>query len=412
MAVSASNREGTMASSSSNLQVEFLGLRLRNPFLLASASPTRNSEMIARAFDAGWSGAVIKTIYASRLEREPKPLLHNVKIGARSIGMTNLSIAPPLGLEDWQREIPPLKGAYPDRVVIGSIASYIFERGEWQRLARGIAESGVDALEFDLSCTHNPDIQVDGRLPGEDVTTAQNVVSWVREAIEIPLIVKLPGLAPNLEEMVRACKDAGADGVSGINTLPCLAGVDLDTFCPLPSLKTGSTYSGYSGPAIKPIALRAVAQMATASRMPVSGIGGISSWQDAAEFILLGASTVQVCTAVMWHGFQIIDKFASGLSEYVRSKGFSSVQELVGLAAEKLSNIYDLESDDGLVARITQDRCTNCGLCVIACSDGAFQAIYAADDYPVIETSECDGCALCAQICPVGAIGMVSVGAV
>ena len=411
MAVSRSNKGGMMPSQETNLEVEFLGLHLRNPFLLASASPTRNSEMIARAFDAGWSGAVLKTIYASRLEREPRPMLHNVKIGKRNIGMTNLSISPPLGLEDWQQEIPPLKEAYPDRALIGSISSSIFERDEWQRLARGIAMSGVDALEFDLSCTHNPDIRIDGRMPGEDVTVAQNVVSWVREAVEIPLIVKLAGFTPDLGNLVRACRDAGADAVSGINTLPCIAGVDLDTFCPLPSLKTGSTYGGYSGPAIKPVALRAVAEMATASRIPVSGVGGISSWQDAAEFILLGASTVQVCTAVMWRGFQIIDGFVSGLSEYVRGKGFSSVQELVGLASGKLASIYDLESYDGLLARITPERCTNCGLCVTACSDGAFQAICAGDDHPVVVVSECDGCALCAQICPVGAIEMVSGGA-
>lgn len=389
-----------------NLGIDFAGLYLKNPFILASASPTRNAEMIARAFEVGWAGAVIKTIYASRLDREPKPLLANIKFGRQNIGMANLSVAPPLGLRDWQREIPPLKARYPEHIVVGSISSSVFRQAEWQRLAAGIAESGIDALELDLSCTHNPDIRFQGHLPGEDIKLTRDILSWVRPTVDIPLIAKLPGLA-NLSSLVKACKDYGADAVSGINTIPCIAGVDLDSYCPYPKLNGQSAYAGLSGPAIKPIALRSVAEMASVESLPVSGIGGISTWRDAAEFMLLGARTVQVCTAVMWSGFGIIEALASGLSDYLVSRNIESISELVGLARVKIDNIYNIPFDRSLVAQIDQDICTNCGRCVIACRDGAFQAVVESAGQVVVDESKCDACGLCQQVCPSGAIRMV-----
>ena len=394
-----------------NLQVEFAGLRLKNPFILASASPTLTGDMIARAFECGWAGAVTKTLKPPSLRRnwlsrEPQPMVAPLKYKGRNIGMQNIATSGGhMEMSDWQAQIPPIKARYPDHIVIGSIAATM-DQGDWKWLTEGMLEAGVDAIELDASCSHSSAQLVRGRLVGEVPELAGQVTCWVREVCDKPVIVKLPAFVPDLPRMLVACAEAGAAGVSGINTLPCLIGVKLETFEPRLSVQGRGAYGGLSGPAIKPVALRAVSLMAKAGILPVSGIGGVSSWEDAAEFILLGATTVQVCTAVMWHGYGIIEKLVDGLSSYVEQKGLGSVLELVGRSNTLIeTSIANLQARSGVFAHVVPEQCRKCGQCVAACQDGGFQAISQDEEgTAIVDPERCDGCGLCFIVCPADAI--------
>jgi dihydropyrimidine dehydrogenase (NAD+) subunit PreA len=396
-----------------NLQVEFAGLKLKNPFLLASASPTLTGELIARAFEHGWAGAVTKTLKPPSLRRnwlsrEPQPMLGSLKYAGRLIGMQNIATSGGhMEMADWQAQLPPIKADYPDHAIIGSIAATM-DKADWQWLAEGMMKAGVDAIEVDASCSHSSAQLVGGRLVGEVPMLAAQVTEWVREVCVKPLIVKLGAFVPSFPEMLTALAQAGANAVSGINTLPCLVGVNLNTMEPMPTVQGHAAYGGLSGPAIKPVGLRAVSLMAKTGLLPVSGIGGIASWQDAAEYMLLGARTVQVCTAVMWGGYGIIDKMIAGLSTYVDEKGFASVSDMVGRANALVEgSIANLTTRTGLRARIITETCKNCGKCIPACRDGGFYAIAQDGATPVVDPEKCDGCGLCYVLCPFEAIELV-----
>jgi dihydropyrimidine dehydrogenase (NAD+) subunit PreA len=220
------------------------------------------------------------------------------------------------------------------------------------------------------------------------------------------VIAKLPGLMSNVDGVVASCLESGAVGFAGINTLPGIIGVDLETFEPRPASAGKSSYGGYSGPSIKPVALAAVAKMVQAGAPHVSGIGGIESWEDAAEFILLGAQTVQLCTAVMWKGYDIIKSLVKGLDDYLARKGIDNISEIAGAAFERLEKgVHDLELQENVVAHVLEE-CNGCGLCVIACRDGGHQAITMEDDLAEVDSSYCIGCALCKLVCPVDAIAL------
>lgn len=398
---------------SPSLQIEFAGLTLKNPFMLASGPPTCDANMLDRAFAAGWAGAVIKTIPSEGLMQrglteEPRPLLAPFKIGARRVGMGNLSITGEWRSEEWVAALPALKKKHPDCVVLGSLGAEVIQ-DDWQKMADQVAAAGFDGLELDLSCTHatlGRDVPL---IVGEDPELTARVVGWVTDVVDIPVIPKLPATVRSWHAVLEACRAAGAAGVASINTLSALMGVDLETMEPLPSLQGYGTYCGYSGPGIKPIALRVVSQIHREGLLPVSGIGGITTWQDAAEFLLLGARCVQVCTAVMWSGYGIVERMISGLADYLDHKRMALLETLIGRASERIiDDIFLLRPDDNLVAFIT-DKCTDCGHCVTACWDGAHQAIVTSEgDHPVVNPEACAGCGLCLQVCPVNAIELRS----
>lgn len=400
-----------MTKNSANLHVEFAGMLFNNPFVLASASPTLTGEMIDQAFDYGWAGAVTKTLKPpslrrSWLSREPQPMVATLKYRGRIISMQNIATSGGhMEMADWQAQIPVVKKNHPDRIVIGSIAATMDE-GDWKWLAEGMLAAGVDAIELDASCSHSSAQRVKGRLVGEVPELVGQVTRWVRSVCDKSIIVKLPAYVPDFPTMIKECADNGASGVSGINTLPCLLGVNLDTMEPLLSVQGKSAYGGLSGPAIKPVALRAVSLMAKSGLLPVSGIGGISTWQDAAEHILLGASVVQLCTAVMWQGYGIITKLKDGLEKYLEEKNLKSVADLIGRANILIEpSIANLETRSGICAHIVPERCSNCGLCMVACRDGGFQAIFQGEsNVTTVDIARCDGCGLCMAICPNGAV--------
>ena len=307
-----------------DLRLTFAGMLFPNPFMLASAPPTRTAEMIKRAFAAGWGGAVTKTIVldpTSDFQPRLQPLRHQ----NRMIGMENVELLSRLSVEEWRREIADIKASYPERPLWASIMAYPVKK-DWQRLTQMIEETGADALELNVSCPHGMPTRGMGAFIGQDATMTGDVVSWVKEVTKIPVVVKLTPNVTDIAFVAQAAKDNGADAIAVINTVSCLVGVDLDTLDPLPNVGGFSTYGGYSGPGVKPIALRCVAQVAQATKLPVSGLGGVSTWEDAVEFIALGAGTVQVGTTAMWKGFKIIEDLTQGLSNYLEQKGFTSLE--------------------------------------------------------------------------------------
>jgi dihydropyrimidine dehydrogenase (NAD+) subunit PreA len=307
-------------------------------------------------------------------------------------------------ISDWQAEIPALKDRYPTRQVVGSIAAAVNEN-HWKQLADGMLAAGVDALELDVSCSHDPILDIEAGKLDRMSELAGTVTTWVKQVCEKPVIVKLPAFAPNLESVVAVSHEAGAAGVSAINTLPGLLGVDLETLEPLPAVQGYGSYGGLSGPAIKPVALRVVSLLSQLGILPVSGIGGVSTWEDVAEFVLCGATCVQLCTAVMWNGYGILNNLLDGLTQYLEGRGLRSVGDLVGLAdASLVPSVFDLPDRIGMVARIVPERCRNCGLCVVACRDGGFQAISEGDGATTIDAELCDGCGLCFVVCPFDAV--------
>jgi len=379
---------------------------LENPFLLSSAPPTASYEQIRRAFSSGWAGAVIKTIRPDGMVIEDvSPRFHAMKGNNGDLrGFENIELLSKKTVSYWTSQIPRIKREFPEKLLIASVMGTP-DPEEWKALAGQVEEAGADAIEMNVSCPHGMPEQGVGAAIGQKPAMVQELTRAVRDAADIPVIVKLTPNVTDILPVARAAKVGGADIISAINTVQCLSGIDLDSFEPLPSVAGHSTYGGYSGPAVKPIGLRVVAQVASALDLPVIGIGGVSGWQDAAEYLLVGASAVQVCTAVMWNGFGIVKEMQAGLSTYLAGKRLSSPDQIRGLALGRLQSHQLLSRTDRVRPMLSSpDACTSCGRCVIACRDGGYHAIAIHDGKPAFDYARCDGCSLCSHVCPEGAI--------
>ncbi len=388
-----------------NLRVDFAGMRFPNPFMLASAPPTRTAEMIKRAFAAGWGGAVTKSI-ALEPAHDLQPRLHPLRYRKRNVGMENVELTTQLTVEQWQREIADVKAAYPSRPLWASIMDAPVKKN-WQRLAEAVQEAGADALELNVSCPHGMPSKGMGAFIGQNAELTGSVVGWVKEIARVPVVVKLTPNVTDIAFVAQAAKENGADALCTINTVSGMIGVDLDTLTPQPAVGGVSTYGGYSGPGVKPLALRCVAQIAKATGLPVAGLGGLSTWEDAVEFMAVGASTVQVGTAVMWNGYGIIEGLAKGLSGYLDRKGFADLKSVIGAALPKIVEFPEMPLTPRAKASVN-DSCNGCLLCIPACADGGFHAITGAKgEIVTIDAAECDGCGLCIMVCPLGSITMV-----
>jgi dihydropyrimidine dehydrogenase (NAD+) subunit PreA len=388
-----------------NLAVDFAGIRAPNPFWLASAPPTNSGDQVMRAFDEGWGGAVWKTLADPIINVSRR--LAGVDHGPRRLaGLSNIELTTDRSLEDNLREIAETKKRYSGHAVVVSLMG-AYEKPPWLDLARRAEDSGCDALELNFGCPHGMPERGMGAFIGQVPEYAREITGWVKQATSLPVLVKLTPNVTDVGVVAKAAQEGGADAIALINTVASIAGVDLDTFTPVPSVAGRSARtSGYCGPAVKPIALHKVASVAQACPgLPISGIGGIESWRDAAEFFLLGASTVQICTAVMHYGFRIIGDLCNGLSDYLDDKGLPDLAALSGKALPRLGAWEDLDLNFQVRAQIDQQTCIGCGLCHVACRDGAHQAIDADRENGVavyrVDHQRCVGCALCSLICPV-----------
>ncbi|MFQ5819218.1 MAG: NAD-dependent dihydropyrimidine dehydrogenase subunit PreA [Candidatus Heimdallarchaeota archaeon] len=387
-----------------SLNIEFAGVEFENPFLLSSAPPTRNGTQIKRAIESGWGGAVTKTITLIP-EKNTRPRLGFIRLGKRLIGMTNIELTTELSFEQWKKEIKIAKE--PGAPIIGSIMADV-EPDNWIKLTQIIEQTGVDMLELNFSCPHGAPDKHMGAFLGQDPELVRLLTKTVKENCSIPVIVKLTPNVTSIAPIVEAGAAGGADGFSAINTVLSLIGIDIETGLPFPNSQGKSTFGGYSGPAVRPIALRIVAQVAKTVDLPISGIGGVDSWKNAIEFMMVGAKTVQVCTAVMWRGYKIIEKWKEELSSFMKRKGYHTLNDFIGQSLNHIGIFGDLEVEPPIKAHVKYpDKCTSCGKCVTACSDGAYSAITLENEIAQINSTLCDGCGLCVYICPTEAINMV-----
>jgi len=387
------------------------GIISPNPFWLASAPPANSGDQIKRAFDHGWGGAVWKTL------GQP---IQNVSSrfgglhfrGTRAIGFNNIELITDRPLETNFREILEVKKQYPKHAVIVSLM--VETEAEWKDIIARSIDAGADGLELNFGCPHGMCERGMGSAVGQEPKANERITSWVMKFSTIPVLVKL---TPNVDDIVpngMAAKAGGADGVSLINTIKSIIGVDLDRMTVEPRVGAKSSNGGYCGAAVKPIALHMVAALAREKDfgLPISGIGGISNWRDAAEFLALGSSSVQVCTEVMLRGYRIVEDMIEGLSTFMSDRGMTKLDDLIGKAVPTYSEWGDLDMNYETVAKIDADKCIGCHLCVVACDDGAHQCIHpvAGSHVPVIDESECVGCNLCQIVCPVpDCISMVEV---
>lgn len=389
-----------------DLSIDFCGVHFENPFVLSSSVIGSNYEMVAKAFDMGWAGVAFKTVGLfvpdevsprfAALEKEDNPL----------IGFKNMEQISDHSLEENLGYLQQLKRDYPHKAIIGSIMGQTEE--EWTKLAALMEKAGADMIECNFSCP-----QMVGKNLGSDVGTDPELVrrytAAVRKGTTLPILAKMTPNITSMEAVAKAAIEAGADGIAAINTIKSVMNVDLHDFCSGPAVSHRSAVSGYSGKAVKPIALRFIHDMKKDPKLesvPVSGMGGIETWKDAAEFIALGCGTVQITTSVMQYGYRIIEDMLEGLSDYLATENLDSVSELEGLALPKLVSAEKLDRSTIEYPKFHREQCVGCGRCCISCFDGGHQALNMNEKTgkPMLDAKKCVGCQLCRLVCPAGAI--------
>jgi len=387
-----------------DLAINLAGIHSPNPFWLASAPPTNSGYQVMKAFDAGWGGAVWKTMGIPVVNVSSRYGGVNYK-DKRLVGMNNIELITDRCLKDNLLEIEEVKKYFPNNPVIASLM--VQSRAEWHQIVKDVENAGCDGIELNFGCPHGMCERGMGSAVGQEPGVLETITRWVKEVSTVPVIVKLTPNISDIREPARAAGAGGGDAISLINTVQSLVGVDIDNFVPYPVVDGLSTKGGYCGPAVKPIALNMVKECAmdAAVGIPISGIGGIEKWRDAVEFLLLGATNVQVCTAVMHYGFGIIRELVSGLEQYMIDKKFNSITDFVGKALPNIRPWEELNLNYKVIAQIDDEKCIGCQLCYIACDDGAHQAISldATNDnrIPSIIDENCVGCNLCSLVCPV-----------
>ncbi|HPQ81467.1 MAG TPA: NAD-dependent dihydropyrimidine dehydrogenase subunit PreA [bacterium] len=398
-----------------DLSVEFCGVKFESPFILAAAPPTDDLEMVRDAYRMGWAGAVLKT---TSMEGTPVdlayPMMSALDVeGSRLAGMGNIDLISEHHIDVVEKRVAELKKEFPEKRTIVSITGG--SRESWTKLACRAKEAGADMIECSFSCPQGTLGLKPGAMLAQDPVASAKVVDWVKEgAGDTPVIIKLTPQVNDIVEIALAVKGAGANAVCVGNTLPSLMGVSEIsgpdsrlTWVPVPNVGDRSTWSGLSGPAVKPVSLRCVAQVSRGAGMPIAGSGGATTWRDALEFVLLGASVVEFCTAVMHYGADIIGDLKEGLADHLASRGIERLGGIVGAALDSV--VPHEELPRGLKWRpdVDRDRCLCCDLCMIACRDGGHRAISVdAERFPVVDDEKCVGCALCSAVCPAYCIRM------
>ena len=390
----------------SRLRTELCGIPLENPFLLSSSVVASTYDMCARAFEAGWAGVAFKTICSFDIHEASPRFSAITGDNGSIIGFKNIEQLSDHSVAENMEIFRRLKENYPTKFILASIMGQ--NDAEWEELSRLCEENGADAIELNFSCPN----MADGGL-GSDIGQVPELVerftAAARRGTKLPILAKLTPNVASMSPAAEAAKRGGANGIAAINTIKSIIGVNPHTYISAPAVHGMSAVGGYSGNAVKPIALRFIAELGqnpALQGMHISAMGGVENWSDALEFILLGAGSVQVTTAVMQYGYRIIDDLKAGLNLYLAEKGFSSVDEARGLALESVSETTDvLERDTVIFPKFNREKCIGCGRCMISCADGGHQAIRLNENRrPILDGKKCVGCHLCVLVCPQKAI--------
>ncbi len=391
-----------------DLTNDFVGIKSPNPFWLASAPPTDKAYNVTRAFEAGWGGVVWKT-----LGEDPHIVnVNGPRYGAvhsadrRLIGLNNIELITDRPLDVNLKEITQVKRDWPDRAMVVSLMVPC-EEPNWKAILKRVEDTGADGVELNFGCPHGMSERGMGSSVGQVPEYIEMVTRWCKESTNMPVIVKLTPNITDIRYPARAALAGGADAVSLINTVSSIVSVDLNSMSPEPSIDGKGSHGGYCGPAVKPIALNMVAEIARdaeTANLPISGIGGITNWRDAAEFMALGAGNVQVCTAAMTYGFKVVQEMITGLDQWMDEKGHANLDSIIGKATPNVTDWQYLNLNYISKAVIDQDKCIQCGRCHVVCEDTSHQAITATVNgkrhFEVID-EECVGCNLCVSVCPV-----------
>lgn len=388
-----------------DLSIEFCGVRFDNPFCLSSSPVGNHAEMCARAYDAGWSGIVYKTL---GLEKSFKVVMPSPRLNAlnvfdkRFVGLQNAEQITDRPIKDNIKDLVWLKKNYPQKVLISSIMG--FEDEDWAELAKMSEDAGADILELNFSCPQMAHKSA-GHRTGQDFHAVEAFTEIVKKSCKIPVIAKM---TPNITDMIPvalAAKRGGADAISAINTIRAITDIDINNFTPLPNIHGYSSPTGFSGPSVKPVAMRFVSELynSKAINLPVSAIGGIETWIDALHFLLLGATNLQVTTGIMRYGYRIVEDMIEGLSDYMIERNIQSLTQIIGKAAQKIVDPSEFNTRFQVVSVVDEAKCISCGQCFISCQDGANQAMKfdKQSRKASVDEERCVGCMLCKLVCPV-----------
>jgi len=392
-----------MILTSPRLSYDFLGIRLENPFILSAAPSTDELPIARRGLEAGWAGLILKTtsILGTKVDLA-YPMMSAFTGDGRILGMGNIDLISAYHIDEVVKRVTILKKEFPNKMIAASIMSGSKEG--WQSLVKMLKDAGADLIECSFSCPQGNIGEDPGKMLAQSESATERAASWVKEAAgSLPVLIKITPQVTDIVTIVKAVQRAGCNGVTASNSVPALMGIDIDTLTPIPGVGGYSTYSGLTGPAIKPVTLRTVAEIArNVPGMTISGNGGISNWRDSVELLSVGASNVQICTAVMLYGFDIISDLTSGLDTYLTDKGYNSVNDLVGQALSHLTE-HDNLPRQKMRSFVVEEKCIGCGRCYIACRDGGHEAIAWNFEkrLPEISLEKCVGCGLCLLTQPV-----------
>jgi len=381
-----------------DISVDFAGVHLKNPIILASGGPGWDGEHLRRCALAGAGALVPKSL------GPPAEWLHHPKVGRmglfklgnRPYGMINLELFSTEPLERWlEKELKvAAQGGAP---IIASVVACP-EPADTQRTATAVVKTGyISMVEINVSCPM-PAGNV-GMHIGRDPKLTAEQVKAVKEVVEVPVAVKLSPNFAYIDEIAKAAEDAGADAISATNSVQAFYGVDIETGRP-----PFPAFGGYSGPAIRPITMKCVSQIAKKVDIPISAIGGVSTWRDVVEYIMVGATTVQTCTAVMWRGAVVFKELSDGLRSFMEQKGYERIDDFRGIALKFLTTVEELSKREPMHAIVDRDLCTGCKICTRVCQYDAIQMVGDKAE-PIPE--KCDGCGLCVAWCPPDAILLI-----
>jgi dihydropyrimidine dehydrogenase (NAD+) subunit PreA len=387
-----------------DLSVDFCSVRFPNPFLLSSSPVSNSAEMVERAFEAGWGGVCYKTLNSDRIPIvHPSPRMAPYHYEAKQVvGLQNVEQISDRPLKDNLADLLYLKKKHPDRPIIASIMG--FSNAEWAYLARAAEDNGADMLELNFSCPHMS-VEGSGHKVGQAFHLLEKFTATVKAAVTIPVLAKMTPNITDMTEPALFAKKGGADGISAVNTFRAISSIGLGDWVARPNVFGVGAMSGYSGAAIKPIALHFIAEMAQCAELalPLSGMGGVETWIDALEYLLAGATTVQVTTGVIKYGYRIVQDMIEGLTDYLVSRGMTRAGDLIGKALPNLKTTDQFDLKRQGIASYDMERCVGCGQCYIVCRDAGGQALdwEAETRRPKLAEDKCLGCMICSFICPV-----------